>query len=108
MSLVAPGVDIVTTAVDSSYKHVNGTSFSAPHVAATAALILSLHPSWTPDEVRSALELSADDRIDRSRKGWDIFYGAGRLNARRAVETLGPPSVTILSPEEDTGFRGDS
>jgi hypothetical protein len=64
-----------------------------------------LHPTWTPDEVRTALELGADER---GLAGWDIYYGAGRLNVRRTLESLGPASVAILSPDEDTGVRGDT
>jgi subtilisin family serine protease len=105
MTIVAPGVDIITTAVDSNYKRVGGTSFSSPHVAAAAALLLSLHPTWKPDEVRTALELGSDDL---GVPGWDQYYAAGRLNVRRTLESPGPASIAILSPEEDSGFRGDS
>jgi hypothetical protein len=97
-------VDIVTTAVNARYVRVSGTSFSAPHVAAVAALILSVHPTWTPGEVRTAIEITTDDD---SKKGWDIFFGAGRLNARRAVEFPGPPLLEIETPEIDSGMRDD-
>lgn len=105
LSMTAPGVDIYTTDVNGRYKQVGGTSFSAPYVAATAALILSVHPDWTPDEVRTVMELAADDR---GRKGWDVNYGAGRLNARRAMQAPGPASATIRMPYGDTGFGSGS
>ncbi|MEO5931714.1 MAG: S8 family serine peptidase [Candidatus Kapaibacterium sp.] len=105
LSLTAPGSRIYTTALNGRYARLDGTSFSSPYVAATAALLLSLHPTWSPDEVRAAIELSADDR---GTPGWDVKYGAGRLNARRALEMPGPPSVTILSPATDLGLRGDT
>jgi subtilisin family serine protease len=44
LDVVAPGVDIRTTAVNNSYTFIDGTSFAAPHVAGIAALILSVRP----------------------------------------------------------------
>jgi subtilisin family serine protease len=62
------------------YIRQSGTSFSAPLVAGCAALVLSRHPDWTPEEVRDALTMSAD-RADRP----DNQYGWGIVNARDAV-----------------------
>ncbi len=103
LSLSAPGSGVYTTALEGAYKVVSGTSFSAPYVSAAAGLLLSLHPNWSPDEVRSVLELSADDR---GRGGWDLNYGAGRLNARRAVEFPGAAAVAVESPAADSGAKG--
>ncbi len=38
--IVAPGVDIVTTAVGGSYTGVTGTSFATPFVTGSAALMM--------------------------------------------------------------------
>ena len=62
------------------YGRVSGTSFAAPLVAGCAALVLSAHPDWTPEEVRDALTMSAS-RADRP----DNQYGWGIVNARDAV-----------------------
>lgn len=105
LSLVAPGSDILTTALDGTYESFNGTSASAPHVTAAAALLASLHPTWTPDEIRTTLELSADDRGAR---GWDELFGSGRLNLRRAVESSGAAALAIASPQIDEGYARDT
>ncbi len=42
-----------------SFNASLGTSFSAPLVAGTAALLLSVHPSLTPGDVRTILEATA-------------------------------------------------
>lgn len=41
------------------YAILDGTSFSAPHIAGAAALLLQRHPSWTPKQVKSALMSTA-------------------------------------------------
>ncbi len=102
LSVTAPGSDIQTLSSSSGYTRSSGTSLSAPYVTAVAALLFSLHPSWTPDEVQTTLELTSDDL---GRAGWDVYFGAGRINARRAVDYPGPPSVSIVTPDFGAGFR---
>jgi len=62
--VVAPGVDIVSTAAGatgqgSSYTTMTGTSVAAPMVAGMAALLLQMHPEWTPAQVKRHLMLHA-------------------------------------------------
>jgi serine protease AprX len=42
------------------YMWMSGTSFAAPVVAGSAAQILALNPSWTPDQVKGALMLTSN------------------------------------------------
>jgi thermitase len=83
IDLAAPGSGIWTTALQGTYTSVSGTSFSAPLVAGTAALILSAYPQLTAAQVEALLKVSADDR---GPAGYDTGYGFGRLNAGRALE----------------------
>ena len=41
------------------YMQLSGTSFAAPFVSAAAATLRALHPTWTPDQVKGALMVSA-------------------------------------------------
>jgi len=72
-----------------------GTSASAPHVAGAAALILSMYPDWSPDELQSYIESNA---IDMGEPGKDNIYGRGRLNL--------PVPVTTDSGEGGSGGGG--
>jgi subtilisin family serine protease len=87
--------DGVATAT-SWFNPFYGTSASAPHAAAIAALLLSKNPSFTPAQVRAALTGSALDIEDT---GWDRDSGAGIVMADGALfyEDL------LVSPTE--GFR---
>ena len=56
IDIVAPGTDIYTTSINSKqYEYVTGTSFAAPQVAGVAALVLSIAPELTNNEVTEML-----------------------------------------------------
>jgi hypothetical protein len=95
ISLAAPG-EVWADATDGEPDLALGTSFSAPLVAGTAALILANHPEATPTEVKDALLATTDD-IGGT-------FGGGRVNAARAVTKLAftgttAPSVRITGPQ---------
>lgn len=98
LTLTAPGEAIVTTAVGSKYRTVSGTSFSAPYVAATAALIREQQPSITHTQVEGILKETA---LDLGSKGWDGEYGAGLLQADAALRHPGMAEVRITSPHNE-------
>lgn len=62
-----------------------GTSQAAPHVAAAAALLLSLAPALTPSQVRQRLEQAA---LDRGLPGRDVLHGWGLLQVGTALKYL--------------------
>lgn len=67
-----------------TWNWASGTSMAAPHVAGVAALVIGANGgSMHPDQVRTILEQSADDL---GKPGNDDYYGAGRVNALRAVQ----------------------
>ena len=92
VSLTAPGDRITTTAVGLRYRTVSGTSFAAPYVAATAAMLLQRSPGLSTRELKGILEESSTDLGIR---GWDVEYGAGRLNAYAALLQKAPTIISI-------------
>jgi len=105
VDLVAPGVDILSTQPNNSYGRFSGTSFSAPLVSATAALILSKMPELTNDEVKGLLQGSA---VDLGSDGWDNFYANGRIDAQRALSSNYHSVAEIIYPDVDAGFSDGS
>ncbi|WP_372789026.1 S8 family serine peptidase [Paraconexibacter sp.] len=74
-----------------------GTSMAAPHVSATAALVLSsrvLGRNPSPSKVEKHLEATA---TDLGAPGHDSRYGAGLLNAGKATRPILPPPVATPS-----------
>jgi serine protease AprX len=90
-NIVAPG-----------YIQLSGTSFAAPVVAGAAADLLALHPSWTPDQVKGALMLSATVIPGAA----PLSVGVGEANEARAATVAAPPNPNLaleqfLAPDPD-------
>jgi subtilisin family serine protease len=83
----APGSDISSTYIGSSsaYATADGTSFSAPHVAALAAVAKSYDPGMTLDEFKKLLIATSTDAGDT---GYDQIYGYGKIDFGRFVTAL--------------------
>ncbi len=81
----------------SGFEFISGTSFACPRVAGAAALIQQVHPDWTPDQIKSALVISAD-RPEPMSEEPTMTRGAGHVNAERAVQTpllVTPPTLSF-------------
>jgi hypothetical protein len=97
VDLAAPGVSIVAatpTIFDpTGYQLVNGTSFSAPMVAAAAAWVWTLRPTLRPTQLIDIIRFSARDV---GAAGWDEDTGWGILSIPNALNAAVPP----LDPQE--------
>ncbi len=105
--VLAPGVDINSTYLASGFKVLSGTSMATPMVTGVVALIKSVHPSWNPAMIKSAIVNKAKD-INLSA----YLQGGGRVQAVNSVSaktfvvpsTLSygldsPAAATWTSPE---------
>jgi minor extracellular serine protease Vpr len=101
--LVAPGAFINTTDINGNYKISSGTSFAAPHVAGTAALILQKNSELTPQEVKSILMTTSKIVYDQFNDRFPIeVSGNGRIDVSKAINAeliIMPPNLIFdLSP----------
>jgi minor extracellular serine protease Vpr len=99
--IVAPGAGINSTAIGGGYNATHeGTSLAAPHVAGACALLLQLHPDWTPEMMKAALMNTAQDL------GFSNFMqGAGRVDVSKAatVDFIAlPPSISSTTDDSIT------
>ena len=93
---------------DFGYWFFQGTSMATPHVSGVAALLLAQGNAGTPDEVRTALQETAEDL---GAPGRDNTYGWGLVNAYAALQwnagpTDNPPTVSVTSPSDGTTISG--
>ena len=57
---IFPGITVVDGA-GNRYAYLNGTSMASPHAAGVAALVVQMHPRWSPDAVKAAVQRSAQN-----------------------------------------------
>lgn len=113
VDLAAPGTGIWTTVAGGGYGIAAGTSISSPIVAGVVALMWSVNPDLSPDEIVLLLEETA---VDLGSAGHDSSFGFGRIDAYQALVAAAnaepppadvtPPTITITSPGAGTTVSG--
>ncbi|SJZ75092.1 S8 family peptidase [Selenihalanaerobacter shriftii] len=94
IDLVAPGEDIMSSYLNNGYKKLSGTSMAAPHVAGLVGLIKSINPSLSNNQIQNILFKTA---TDLGKKGFDKFYGWGKINIFEALKlVLKYPDGTLI------------
>lgn len=117
---VAPGVNVLSSIPRSfcgagaadCWAFFQGTSMATPHLAGMSAVVRGAHPSWTAEQVRSAIVNTASQGVLRkSSDGVTVetdvnIVGAGLgnlLNAVAAKVAVGPVSTTFGSVPSGSG-----
>lgn len=80
--------DIAPSGGNAQFGFLTGTSMSSPHTAGSAALIRSAHPTWTPQEVKSAMQLTAkrEGLWSDAATPWNPEHvGNGRVDLSKAL-----------------------
>jgi minor extracellular serine protease Vpr len=90
--VAAPGTQVLSAtppsaATRATFYPLDGTSMATPHVAGAAALLLDRHPSWTAQQVKSALVSTAGPAwadSARTQEASVLLEGGGLIDVRRA------------------------
>jgi subtilisin family serine protease len=88
--VTAPGMDVLSAIPPNAWERLDGTSMAAPHVSGGAALLLQRHPTWTVEQVKSALASTGAPVHPPGRSGEIsvLREGGGRINLVRADQPL--------------------
>lgn len=85
IDICAPGDGILSTIVaGNGYASYGGTSMASPVAAGVAALVKSMHPELTSQQLRDRLMYTADP-IDDLNPGLEGKLGTGRINSFTAT-----------------------
>lgn len=109
LKVVAPGVNIYTTDISGTagrgtgdYFSFGGTSAACPHVAGIAALLLSVNPELTADQVRKAIYSTCTKLPSYNYSyysglydgSWNDETGYGLVNAFAALASVYPAKIS--------------
>lgn len=88
LDIVAPGKDVYSTALNNGYDTSSGTSFAAPQVSGTIALMLSSSSSLLQSEIKNILHSTAQKLTSYSfnTNGWNEEVGYGMLDVCQAIK----------------------
>ncbi|KAJ0964119.1 hypothetical protein J5N97_029241 [Dioscorea zingiberensis] len=108
--LTAPGVDILAAWSPAAsptgfpederrvdFNIISGTSMSCPHVSGAAAYVKSVHPTWSPAAIKSALMTTAMPMDPRKNEDAEFAYGSGQINPVQAIN----PGLVFDASEKD-------
>ncbi|XP_022949764.1 subtilisin-like protease SBT5.3 [Cucurbita moschata] len=105
--ITAPGVNIIASVTNDitasglpfdkrrvPFNIESGTSMSCPHISGVAGLLKTLHPTWSPGAIKSAIMTTAKTRdntkntiLDYTKvKATPFDYGAGHVHPNNAMD----------------------
>jgi len=115
--VVAPGVNVYSSipsfgcASPPCFAFFQGTSMATPHVAGSAALLVQLHPDWSPEQIKSALVNTAHRPVKSFSSGASLnnpmVRGGGRIDlaaASQVTATLEASPSTVGTGDGQASF----
>ncbi len=109
VDLAAPGVSILSTALENTYQYMSGTSMAAPYVSGVAALAWSVYTDATVVQVKSAIISGVESSSSLNGK----VLSGGILNAYNTLKILAgtavsKPVISELTPSSGSVMAGTS
>lgn len=92
--VAAPGSSIYSTVLNNAYGILSGTSMASPVVSGIAALLLAQNSSLTVQQLKTAITSTVDKIPALSTR----VSSGGRVNAFRALQSLGATAPPITTP----------
>src|SRR5947209_6752473 len=115
--VVAPGVNVYSSIPSFGctsppcFAFFQGTSMATPHVAGSAALLVQLHPDWSPEQIKSALVNTAHRPVKSFSSGASLnnpmVRGSGRIDlaaASQVTATLEASPSTVGTGDGQASF----
>jgi subtilisin len=84
IDIYAPGERVYSSWLHSAYNELSGTSMATAHVSGVIALMLSLRPRLSPQQIKAILRRCSNPLSQNRSVRWQ----PGRLNARRVLNAL--------------------
>jgi hypothetical protein len=98
LAAVPPALD--QDPVRDGYMALDGTSFSAPMVAAATAWVAQRRPSLDNTRLTDLIRISTSDL---GRRGWDATFGFGKFDLPRALSARAP-AADPLEPNDNISW----
>ena len=93
--LLATGSPVSESIHGEDYGTMSGTSMATPHVTGVAALLWSLVPDATPEQIKTAIKTSTRDL---GAPGYDTFFGFGLVDAIASAKKIAPTVFGLPEP----------
>ncbi|HEY4489239.1 MAG TPA: S8 family serine peptidase [Candidatus Paceibacterota bacterium] len=93
VDIAAPGTNIYSTVIGSSYDYRSGTSMAAPHISGLAALLLANEPGLSVSDLKSAILTSGDTIPDLA----STTVTGKRANASTTLDSLANATSSTLT-----------
>ena len=84
VEVAAPGTNILSTYPDNQYAYLQGTSMATPNVTGTVALLKSINPNSSVDDIIDAIEDNVDVKSSLNNK----VSTKGRVNSYKAAKSV--------------------
>jgi cell wall-associated protease len=101
VDLAAPGENIWSTIIGSSYRSWDGSSMASPNAASVMGLVWSYYPEWSNEDVVVQVKLAADpfiyernpDYTDCNGNEGSYCLGSGMVDADKAIGRGFTPNI---------------